>query len=360
MWEHYWGDPLYQRIAVSLAIFIAFWLFRRIFAKLIISGLFKIASKSGNGVNTKIVQAIEKPMQTFILVLGIFLSIKYLPISEQQSYILLKLFRSAIVAIFTWALYNLEDGSSVLFEAVRNRFNLKFDKILIPFLSKVLRFITIALALGVIAEEWNYDVSSFIAGLGLGGLAFALAAKDTLANILAGVVVIVDKPFSIGDWIMTPSVEGTVEDITFRSIKVRTFANAVVTVPNSTLVNEPITNWSRMKKRRITFKLSVNYQTSKEQLDRCVRKIEQMLVNHPEIHKEIIFVRFDAFGEKGFEIFLYFFTNTTVWGEFLRVKEDVNFKIMRILEEENVEVALPSHSLYINEAVDRVRGKANL
>ena len=100
----------------------------------------------------------------------------------------------------------------------------------------------------MVAQEWDYRIDGFIAGLGLGGLAFSLAAKDTLSNVFGGLVVILDKPFSIGDWIKTPSVEGTVEDISFRSTKVRTFAQALVTVPNATLANEPVTNWTRMGK----------------------------------------------------------------------------------------------------------------
>ena len=224
--------------------------------------------------------------------------------------------------------------------------NLKIDKILLPFLSKVIRFIIIVLALSVILQEWDYDINGFIAGLGLGGLAFALAAQQTLANLFGGIVIITDKPFSIGDWILTPSVEGTVQDINFRSTKVRTFAQAVVTIPNATLANEPITNWTRMGKRRITFNLGVTYSTPKEKLEICVQEIKNMLQKHPGIHPETIFVNFDSFGASSLDIFLYFFTKTTNWGEFLQIKEDVNLKIMSILEKEGVSIAIPSTSIY--------------
>ena len=128
----------------------------------------------------------------------------------------------------------------------------------IPLLSKALRFVIIAIAITVILQEFDYEVSGFVAGLGLGGLAISLAAKEALANMLGGIVIITEKPFVIGDWIFTPSIEGTVVEITFRSTKVRTFADALVTMPNDTLVNEPITNWSRMEKRRHTFNLGHN------------------------------------------------------------------------------------------------------
>src|SRR5690625_661254 len=182
---------------------------------------------------------------------------------------------------------------------------------LIPFLSRALQVIIIAISISVILQEFNYNIGGFITGLGLGGLAFSLAAQDALKNLFGGIVIITEKPFTIDDWILTPSVEGTVEDISFRSTKIRTFAQALVTVPNATLANEPITNWSKMGKRQITFNLSLTYDTPKEKIEHVVRQVEYLLKNHPEIHPETIFVNFDHYKENGIDIFLYFFTKTT-------------------------------------------------
>ncbi|WP_066639077.1 mechanosensitive ion channel family protein [Desulfolucanica intricata] len=347
-----WIEDLYinfggkiEELSIALLIFLGFLLFRGIFIKYIFKKLLNFIDKTDTELNKKILRALEKPLKIFFLILGIYASLSYLPLTAAQDVLITKIFRSAIVILIAMFFYNFEGDE--LFLAFQNKFKLNIDKILVPFFSKILRFVTIVLAVSIVAQEWGYDVNGFIAGLGLGGLAFALAAKDTVANIFGGIVVITDKPFSIGDWIKTPSVEGTVEDITFRSIKVRTFEDAVVSVPNATLVNEPIVNWSRMGKRRITFKLGVEYGTSKDKLNKCISEIKNMLENHPEIHKQTIFVRFDSFGESSLDIFLYFFTNTTVWSEYLRVKEDVNFKIMSILENEEVNVAFPSRSIYV-------------
>ena len=197
----------------------------------------------------------------------------------------------------------------------------------------------------VIAEEWGYNVSGFIAGLGLGG-ATSLAAKD-ISNIFGGVVIIMDKPFSIGERISSPSVDGVVEDISFRSTKVRTLTDALVTVPNSTLANEPVTNWARMEKRRVSFSLGIKNDTPAEKLKICLEKIRAMLEDHPAVHKDTIFAVFDQFNEGRLEIFIYFFTITPNWGEFLKIKEDVNFKIMAVLEEEGVSLAFPGRSVYL-------------
>jgi len=180
----------------------------------------------------------------------------------------------------------------------------------------------------------------------LGGLAFALAAKDLLANIFSGMVIIADRPFSIGDWIKTSDLEGTIEDINFRSTKIRTFEHALVTVPNSNLINAPIINFTKREMRRITFNLGVTYDTPSQALKKCIEKIQHMLVQHPSIDNKTIFVKFDSFGENGLHIFMYFFTKTTVWEEYLNIKQDVNFQILKILEEENVSIAFPRTSHY--------------
>jgi len=292
------------------------------------------------------VVALDKPLQLFFAALGIYLALTYLPLSAETDVLISRVFRSVLVILAASCLWNLVGLYVEHSEEYGGLPGVKIDLILLPFVSRVVKFIIASLALIVILQEWDYDVNGFIAGLGLGGLAFALAAQQALSNVFGGIVIITDKPFSIGDWILTPSVEGVVEDINFRSTKIRTFEQAVVTVPNSTLANEPITNWSRMGKRRINFTLGLKYDTPRDKIEKCVKDIRAMLQNHPAIHPETILVFFDSYGDSRLNIFLYFFTRTTVWEEYLRVKEDVNLKIMDILEKEGVSVAFPSTSIY--------------
>lgn len=340
-------DEFFIDVAIAFSIFLLFLIFRKIFANYIFRFLLKISKKTKTELDTSIVISFEKPFRIFFIVIGLYLAFMYLPLQAEYNLILVRFLRISIIVLIAWGLYNFVGNSSSIYAELVSKLDINLDNILIPFLSKILRFIIVFFAFVLVVSELGYDVNGFIAGLGLGGLAFALAAQDTASNIFGGIVIIFDKPFRIGDWIETPSIEGTVEDITFRSTKIRTFANALVTVPNSTLANQPITNWTRMKKRRITFNLGVTYDTPRDKLKSCVEKIRSMLINHPEIHQETIFVRFDSFNESSLDIFLYFFTNTTNWGEFLKVKEDVNYKIMEILEEEGVSVAFPIRNVYI-------------
>lgn len=352
--------PWLTDIGIALVIFLVIYLFRKFFVQKIINLLLKITDKTHIGLDNLLIMAYEKPLQLFFAALGIYLALAYLPLSVETNVLISRLYRSIVIILVSFGLWNLVGLVCESTEETGNLAIFKIDKILLPFLSRVLKFIIVVLALSIILQEWDYDINGLIAGLGLGGLAFALAAQQTLANLFGGFVILTDKPFSLGDWILTPSVEGVVEDINFRSTKIRTFAQAVVSIPNSTLASEPITNWSRMDKRRITFMLGVNYSTPREKIEKCVTDIREMLRNHPDIHQETIFVNFDSYGESSLNIFLWFFTKTTVWEEFLQVKEDVNLKIMSILEDEGVTVALPSTSIYFeNDLTTRAINNSN-
>lgn len=352
-WDLFTSYDNLKEIGISVGIFLLFLIFRKIFSKYVFAILLKLGRKAPGDLLSYLFLAFEKPIQWLFIIIGVYVSARYFPHVDQTNPLFLKIIRSSVIFIISWGLFNLSSSSSLLFTKINERYNIEIDEILIPFLSKTLRFIIVAISISIIAQEFEYDVNGFVAGLGLGGLAFALAAKDALGNLFGGVVIITEKPFSIGDSIKTPSVEGTVEDITFRSTKVRTSTQALVTVPNATLANESIMNLSKMEKRQITFNLQVPHDTSKEKLKTVVKQIESYLKDHPEIHQETILVSFDQYKENGLDIFLYFFTNTTNWEEFLKIKEEINFEIMDILEREEVEIALPSRKLYLDAETEK-------
>ncbi|SCY33706.1 mechanosensitive ion channel family protein [Alkaliphilus peptidifermentans] len=338
---------LNNKIIIFFAIIIIAIILRKIFAKTILQGLLKLTSKTKTNVDTEIVKAAEKPLKMFLIVFGFYLAFRSLELPQNYNLTLTQVLRSCIIILIAWGLINFSKTISELMLKTMNKCEVQIEGIFVPFISKGIKILIIVLATSIVADEWGFDVNGFIAGLGIGGLAFALAAKDTIANIFGGLVLTMDKPFSIGDWICTPNLEGTVEEISFRSTKVRTFAHAIVHVPNSTLVNQPITNWSRMGKRRITFNLGVEYSTSITKLRNCVAEIKDMLVNNKDIHKDTIFVTFDKFNNSSLDIFIYCFTVTTNWGEFLEAKQDVNINILDILEKNGVSVAFPSRTLYM-------------
>ncbi|HBK52792.1 MAG TPA: mechanosensitive ion channel protein [Syntrophomonas wolfei] len=339
------SQPALKEILIAVLVFLIFWLLGKLFYRKVLSWLLQMSNKSKSKWDETIFTALGKPMQVLIILIGLYLALDILLNSVSQEEMLLKLFRSSLVAILGWALYRLSASSSILSQEARERWNI--DSILIPLLSKVLHFLIIALVIIIIAGEWGFDVNGFIAGLGLGGLALALAAKDMLANLFGGIVIILEKPFIIGDRISIPGVEGTVESISFRSTGIRTSEQSLVTVPNSALATQAITNYSRMGKRKISINLGISYHTSKAQIESVINKLKQMLAEHPAVDPETILVNFESFGESSLNIFLYFFTKTTVWAEYLLIKEELNLKIIEILEDEGVEIPFPSRNLYL-------------
>lgn len=342
-----------HRLGLSIAVFAVFWLLRRRFADYILYILARLSSNERVDTRHYLSTAFRQPAINILIALGLYFAVKnYLPLAYEP--LLNRILSSLIVIFLAHGLHTLIKLYGNDTTELERLLDASVDKILIPFFSKVIRFLIVALAFVVVASNWGYDVNGFIAGLGLGGLAFALAAKDLLANIFSGIVIIADKPFGIGDWIKTSDVEGTIEDINFRSTKIRTFEYALVTVPNANLVNAPIVNFTKRKLRRITFNLNVSYDTSGDALKKCVSRIYTMLAEHPLIDKKTIFVKFDAFGDTAFTIFLYFFTKTIIWEEYLNVKQEVNFMIIQILEEEGVCIAMPRTTNYFSSPLEVV------
>lgn len=290
--------------------------------------------------DAKILLAFEKPLQALIVIVGLYLALKYLPLNVYQNETIVRFFRSALAVLFCWGLYELAGADSLLSREFKEKF--KIDNLLLPFFSKVLRFVIIALAVVAVAREWKYDVNGFIAGLGLGGLAFALAAKDALANIFGGIVIILEKPFIIGDSISIPGVEGTVEDISFRSTRIRAANQALITVPNSTLANQAITNSSRLSKRRIKFYLRVDANTPKSKLESCIKAIKEMIAGLPDINPENIVVQFEGLSENGMDILIDCFILTGSSESYNAIKTSINYRILDILEQEAVQTAIPA------------------
>lgn len=340
-------DVSILRITFAIIVILLSLVLRQFFVKFIIKFLKKLTGRSNNKLDDELVCAFEKPSCFLFLILGIWLASIILKLPDGARNFIDAAVRSMIIFSIFWTAYRASNTLSSFLQIVVQKTETRLDDIMLPFIRSGLKVIIVVLAVITILQEWRFDVGGILAGLGLGGLAFALAAKDTASNLFGSITIMLDKPFAIGDWIKTPHVEGTVEALGFRSTRIRTFAQALVTIPNSVMSNDPITNWSRRGKRRISFRLGITYKTSTAKMKECVNRIREMLENHPEVHPQTTFVYFEKFGDSALEIFLYFFTNTTNWQQFLEVQQDVNLKIMNILEEVGVSVAFPSRSIYI-------------
>jgi len=355
---YFFNESQYYRlkyVGIAIGVFAFFVILKKIFAKYVFKIILRFVDKTRFNTDTKIVAAFQKPVTNFFEVLGFYFGFKILTMADIPISIIFidKMFSSAVIILICWGLCNLSGESSLLFERMHKAYDIKVDKILFPFISKTVTLVIIALAITIIAEKWGYNIQGFVTGLGLGGLAFALAAKDAAANVIAGIFIILDKPFSIGDWVNCDGLEGTIEDISFRTTKIRTIDHALISVPNSKLANEPVTNFSRRGNRRVSFNLELNYKTSREKLQICVDEIRRAIENHEQINKEDILVVFDKLNADSLDVFVCFFTKTAKYDEYLKIKEDINFNIAEILQQEEVLTAFPSRNIYVESLPTR-------
>lgn len=335
------------RIFGSVLVILVTLAFRKLFVRFVSSVVVKLTRKTKTKLDDHIVDVINPPLYFTFIVIGIWLAVSILDLPPKFDAFMGKVVSSLFAFAVFWAAYRAAGVISSYIEHFAQKTETRIDDMLMPLIRNSIKIIVIVIGVIVIVDQWGYNVAGLLTGLGLGGLAFALAAQDTAANLFGGITIMLDKPFNIGDWILTPQVEGIVEQMGVRSTRIRTFAQALVTVPNSVIINNPITNWSRMGKRRITYTLRLSYDTPPDKLKECIERLRQMLKKHPGIHKDMIFVFFEKFEDSGIELFFYYFTNTIVWKEYLEVREDVNMKVLDIINELGLSIAYPSTNVYL-------------
>lgn len=337
-------------IILGIIVIILFVLFRKWLSQNI-SGIFTKLFKNNMVIGAGIRTSIQEPLKAFFLILGFYFGFLVMGPPATVLALINKLFRLSIIVLITWALANFTPfiTSQVMKMEETNK---RANAVAIKFIANVLKVIIIALAVVVIISELGYNITGLITGLGLGGLTFSLAAQSTAANLFAGFSIVADKPFDVGDFIITPSVEGTVEDITMRSTRVRTVADTVIVMPNSKLVDEPITNCTRMNKRYVDTTIGLTYDADAATLRNVIEDIKTMLEEHREIQQDRILVAFKGFGDSSQDIRVLYFTKTTALDPSLKVQEDINFKIKDIVEKNGASFAFPSVSVY-NEKTDK-------
>lgn len=217
------------------------------------------------------------------------------------------------------------------------------------FFRKTLSFLIFIVGGLIIIQNLGYNVTSILAGLGIGGLAVALAAKDTLSNIFGSLVILFDRPFVVGDWIQFDKIEGTVENIGFRSTQIKTFYDSVISVPNFIVANAQIDNMGKRKFRRTRFTLGITYSTSPEKIQSFLEGIKSIIQSHPKTKTDYFQVSFSGYADSSLNIFVNFFLQVANWNEELQFRQDIFLDILKLAQRTNVEFAFPSQSLYIEK-----------
>lgn len=304
-------------------------------------------------VRNAVVEALVAPSGWAIKLVGIWLAfrlIDYPPTITRHFDVAGQLDRLVLglsTALGMWFGTRAADGLGRVFEKRAKQTEGTFDDQLVPIARTTAKIIIVSIGILMVAQNLGYSISSLIAGLGIGGAALALASKDTVANFFGAIVIFVDRPFQIGDWVEIGDVEGTVEEVDLRVTRIRTFANSLQIVPNSQFTVTAINNWSRMRKRRIKMSVGVTYDATPDQLEQAVEAIRELIRTDERLSQDFFLVNFHEFGASSLNIYVYLFTVTTNWAEYMQVRQEFLLKMMRKLGELGLEFAFPTQTIHL-------------
>ena len=340
-------------LLVGLLLIIPFRLF---ISKL----LFRLFGKDNNdNDNKKFNSLLKKPLQYFLTLLVLYFSVKFISLpeflnsTEEGSLNLAKYFDKGfnfllLVTIF-WTINRSIDFVGYKLKNKALETESKVDDQLIPFAIDIAKVLTIVLGVVMIlGNVFDVNVTALVTGLGIGGVAFALASKESLENLLGSFTIFFDKPFTVGDTVTLGGVTGTVEKVGFRSTRIRTFDKSVVTVPNKNIISTELDNLGARPVRRVKFNIGLTYDTSVENIKNIVDDIQKLVDDHPMTNQEGK-VRFLNFGASSLDIMVLYYVDSPDWEVLIDAQQKINFQIIDIVNKYKCEFAFPSTSVYIEK-----------
>jgi len=288
-----------------------------------------------------------RPLGLMVMAVIWWVGINLLGLGEDSLLVLLVAVKFLASLSGVWAAYRLVDIVAIYLLRRALRTESKLDDALVPLIPRTLKIFVTVIGFVFIADNINVDISSLLAGLGLGGLAFALAAKDMVQNLFGSVTVLMDRTFSVGDWIIVGGVEGSVERIGFRSTRIRTFYNSVVTVPNSKFITADVDNMGERRYRRLSCKLSLTYDTPPDRIEAFCEGVRELIRQHPYMRNDYYQVYLNEFAASSLNVLLYVFWETPEWNTELRERHRFMLDILRLAKRLGVEFAFPTQTLYM-------------
>lgn len=351
--EYLWVGQVFL---IVLATLIAALVVRRVLARLI-----KHADQTRNLWDDALLEAGHRPLNWFIWLIGLAWAAELTgKVSGAAIFSAIDPIREvSVIILISWFLVRfIERAESNLMDPAYTAEPV--DETTVMAIGKLLRISVIITAVLVVLQSFGYSISGVLAFGGIGGLAVGFAAKDLLANFFGGLMIYLDRPFKVGDWIRSPDqeIEGTVEDIGWRQTRIRTFDKRPLYIPNSTFTHISVENPSRMLNRRIYETVGIRYDDAGKMAN-VVADVRSMLQNHQEIDSEqTLIVNFNRFAPSSLDFFVYTFTKTTDWVRYHDIKQDVMLKILAIIEKHGAEVAFPTSTVHLPEPVEMVKSGA--
>lgn len=339
-----WSNAVLDYI-IALGIIIGSIIFARIVFKISRNVLKHRAAKTKTQLDDILVTVLEKPVVFLIFVLGLFIALKTLSFNTRITEMVMNIINILTIIGVSWFIIYLIDGFILNYFSPKVA-QTKIDRGLVPVIRKIVKVILIIIAITLIISNFGYDISSLIAGLGIGGLAFALAAKDMLSNLFGGISIMTDKPFKIGDRIKVAGYDGWVQEIGLRTTKVKTLDNFQMIIPNSIVANTPVENVSREEARKVKVTIGVEYTTSMKKMEEAKKILEQIIKENPDTKDESI-VSFEEFADSSlnFQI-IYWIKNLN---NILPAKHKINMEIKKRFEKAKISMAFPTRTVYVKK-----------
>ena len=334
-------------ILIGLGIFLIFLIFRGLISKLIIKKLEIISQRTSNKLDDTFVKAMVGPARFLPLVLGFFIASYYMSFSDDTRSFVDNINRTLITILLFWIIHQIVEPISYILSGLGKI----LTRELIGWIIKSLKILIFILGAAAVLELWGIKIGPIIAGLGLFGVAVALGAQDLFKNLISGILVLVEKRFKMGDWILVEGIiEGIVEKIGFRSTTIRKFDKSLAIIPNFQFAENAVINVSQTTNWIISWIINLQYDTTVDQLKKIRDDIEDYIKTHEDFNTEVGYaVRIDKFAESSIDMYVRCFTKTNEWEMWLSVKERLAIQIKQIVEKNGAAFAFPSQSIYVEK-----------
>ncbi|MGB9878385.1 MAG: mechanosensitive ion channel family protein [Candidatus Pelagibacter ubique] len=340
------GIDIFQ-ILIGIGIFFIFLIFRGIISKVIIKRLESISKRTTNKLDDTFVHAMVGPARFLPIVLGFFIASYYMSFGEDGKVAIDTINRTLITIFIFWVIHQIIEPISYILSGLDKM----LTRELIGWIIKSLKILIFILGLAAVLELWGIKIGPIIAGLGLFGVAVALGAQDLFKNLISGILVLVEKRFKIGDWILVEgTIEGIVEKIGFRSTVIRKFDKSLAIIPNFQFAENSVVNISETTNWRIRWSITLQYDTTVAQLKKVREEIENYINKSEDFNQSVgVAVRIEKFSDSSIDLLVRCFTASNSWSDSLLVKERLAIAIKEIVEGNKASFAFPSQSIYIEK-----------
>lgn len=295
------------------------------------------------------------PIRAFFKILGIYSAIIYIKpvfgISQNAMDIITKITRILVIINTAIALGNSVTKKSRLINRIKDKSEKDIDDATTKVIVRVIKALIYIIAAFMIIADLGYDLSGIITGLGLGSVVLTLAAQDTIKNLLGGIMIYADHPFKVGEYIRFGTYEGTVEDITFRSTKLRTIESTIAQIPNAEITSTTVINFSKMQKRRYTLNLALVLDTDLNKIVDLKGQVLEYLNNHPNVIENSANMFFGEIGANEFKLNIFCYVDIINYFEYLELKEQLNFGIMNLINTNKIELAYDTKTIEIKNSI---------